>query len=494
MTEGIPRPTILVIDDFEEDRTLIRRLFDEAGYRVLEAGDGVAGLTLAHTERLDCVILDLDGPKTDGHAVLERLQRDPRSREIPVIVLGPADERLEAMERAIDGGAFDYLPEPLSPRHMAIRVRGAIERRRSLQDVQELRASFTSMLVHDLRAPLTTLLAYVDVLEETVSGGVGTARYLAQMREAGAQMQRLTEEILKLSKLEAGQLVVDRRPMDLATLAAAVVDRFEPAARSGGVVLELRGSDRPLPVLGDAVRLDQVLTNLLGNALKFTPRSGRIVVTLAERDGDAEVAVADSGPGIRTEEMALLFEKFRQASLGRSSRHAGTGLGLVICRHLVEAHGGSIHAESPPGAGARFVFRLPLRQEGAAAARSRPRSVLIVDDDHLARNTLVEMLATDGHTVDTAPAAGVALQMIDERTYDVILCDIQMPGVDGLEFYAELERTHPDLCRRLIFITGHGLGARVVSFLEQTATRYLRKPIPLDRLRGVLDEAGKEPS
>ena len=493
MTEGTSRPTILVIADGDETRTLIRRLSDEAGYRVLEAADGVAGLTLAYTERLDCVILDLGGLQTDGLAVLERLQRDPRSREIPVIVLGPADERLEAMERAIDGGAFDYLPKPLSPRHMAIRVRGAIERRRSLQEVQELRASFTSMLVHDLRAPLTTLLAYVDVLEETVSGGVGigpAARYLAQMREAGVQMQRLTEEILKLSKLEAGQLVVDRRPMDLATLAAAVVDRFEPAARSGGVVLQLRGSDRPLPVLGDAVRLDQVLTNLLGNALKFTPRSGRIVVTLAERDGDAEVAVADSGPGIRTEEMALLFEKFRQASLGRSSRHAGAGLGLVICRHLVEAHGGSIHAESPPGAGARFVFRLPLRQEGAAAARSRPRSVLIVDDDHLARNTLVEMLATDGHTVDTAPAAGVALQMIDERTYDVILCDIQMPGVDGLEFYAELERTHPDLCRRLIFITGYGLGARMVSFLEQTATRYLRKPIPLDRLRGVLDEAG----
>jgi DNA-binding NtrC family response regulator len=112
----------------------------------------------------------------------------------------------------------------------------------------------------------------------------------------------------------------------------------------------------------------------------------------------------------------------------------------------------------------------------------------------LVRSTLVEMLAADGHTADAAPAAGAALEMLDERAYDVILCDIQMPGVDGLEFYAELQKRHPDLCRRVIFITGHGLGARVAGFLEQTAIRYLRKPIPLDRVRGVLEESAKEPS
>ena len=497
--EETPPPfVLLIIDDRETERSRLRTLFDQPGHRILEAADGATGLTLAHAERPDCVLLDLDPAGLGGFDVLGGLQRDPRTREIPVIGLVDDDERLEDVQRALEGGAVDVIVRGAPARHLTVRVRGAIARRRGLHEVQELRGAFTSMLVHDLRVPLTTMLAYADLLEQAVTAAPGgvAGRYLSRMRESCSQMLQLTDEILKLSSLEASRLAINLRPMDLTALTTGVVDRIEPAARSMGIALELCAADHPMAIVGDTGRLDQVLMNLVGNALKFTPEGGRIVVTLAERAGEAEVTVADTGPGIPPEEMMLLFEKFRQASLGRTSRHAGSGLGLVICRHLVEAHGGSIHAESPPGEGARFVFRLPLRSDDTTAAprAARLKSILIVDDDVLTRGALAVMLRADGHATDVAATAREALQKIEEHAYDMILCDIQMPDLDGLGLYAELQRRHPEVCRRIIFITGHGLGSRVAAFLEATAARWLQKPIPLDRIQGILGDAAGEAS
>jgi signal transduction histidine kinase len=486
-----PASTILVIDDREENRMLIRYLFNEVDYRVVEAADGFAGLSVAHAERPDCILLDLDLPGLDGFGVLERLEGDPRTREIPVIILTATDESLENMQRALDGGAVDYITKPISPQRVAIRVRGAIERRRLLREVQDLRASFTSMLVHDLRAPLTVIQAYTDLLGQTTSGPAAEKqqRYLSRMRESCVQMLRLTGEILKLSKLEAGRLAIDPSPMDLGALAADIADRFGPAAMGKNIALETCGAEGRYPVLGDAVRLDQVLMNLVGNALKFTPEGGRIVITLAEADGEVEVAVSDTGPGIAADEVPLLFERFRQAALGRSVVDAGTGLGLVICRHLVEAHGGRIAVESAPGRGSRFFFRLPLLRESTTDDADGGKSVLIVDDDPPVLSVLGAMLTADGHHVDGVETGMAALQKLEERDYDVILCDLQMPGLDGPGVYWRLQERHPELCRRVIFITGMPLGARLTRFLQQTAVPWLNKPISRERLQALFQEA-----
>ncbi len=362
---GPRETTILVVDDKEENRALIQAMFDGPEYRVLEAADGTTGLALAQRERLDCVLLDLNMPGLTGFEVLERLEADPRTREVPVIILTASDERLETMERALRGGAVDYLTKPISPMRVAIRVRGAIERRRLLQEVQDLRASFTSMLVHDLRSPLTVITAYLDMLLQPVVGSLTEAqqRYLGKMGQAVTRMLRLIGEILDLSKIEAGKFSVSPEPMDLAATVAEAAERFKPGAVHNRVTLEVRRPGTPVRVSADPSRLDQVLMNLLSNALKFTPEGGAIRVEVAEIGDEVEVAVHDSGPGIPPDEQALLFERFSQTSSGKSVQ-GGSGLGLVICRHLVEAHGGRIWVESEPGRGTCFTFRLP---------RNRPR-------------------------------------------------------------------------------------------------------------------------
>ena len=358
---GISTATVLIVDDHRYVRDMVRALFEGQSYRVLEAGDGETGLEIARTQRPDCVLLDVRMPGLSGFEVLARLSADPRTREIPVIMLSAIEDTLEGLERALGSGAVDYLAKPVAPARVAARVRGAIERRRLLQEVQELRANFTSMLVHDLRSPITVINAYVDMLGQGGAGPVTDRQrqLLGRIQESCGRMVRLIGEILDLSKLEAGKLQLERRPLELDAQAAEVVERFGLSARDKSITLTFRAPATPCRVFADEGRIDQVLMNLLGNALKFTPRGGAITVEVSRLGDDVELSVRDTGPGIPADEVPLIFERFRQATATHATQSPGSGLGLVICRHLVEAHGGRIWALSEPGRGSRFVFRLP---------------------------------------------------------------------------------------------------------------------------------------
>ncbi len=488
--------SILVIDDREENRVLIRYLFDQPEYRVLEAADGAAGLTLAHAENPDCILLDLTMPGLSGFEVLERLAANPRTREIPVIILTATDERIETMERAFRHGAVDYITKPISPPRVAVRVRGAIERRRLLQEVQDLRASFTSMLVHDLRAPLTVMSAYVDLLEQGAAGPVTAKQqmYLQRLRTSALDMGQLIREILDLSKLEAGKLSMKLTPMDLGAAAADVADRFAPAASQKGIRLRVETPDHPVWVLADSGRMDQVLMNLLSNALKFTPEGGTIDVTLGEVGDLAEIRVIDSGPGIPADEVSLLFEKFGQATAGKKLL-AGSGLGLVICRHLVEAHNGRIWVETQAGPGARFVFQLPRMADApdrSPAASSR--TVLIVDDEPSVAMVLKDLLARQGHRVEIAPGGRQALSRLEAHPYDVIVSDIRMPELDGPGLYRAVEQWKPELCRRFIFMTGYDLTPEARHLIQARAVPVLTKPFGPDQIDELIRQLLRVPT
>jgi len=358
---------ILVVDDLSDNRLLIRHIFEEFDYLVLEARDGAEGIEVARTARPDCILLDINMPVMTGFEALDRLQQDPRTREIPVVVLTATADDLTGMERALARGAVDYITKPISPQRVVARVRGAIERQRLVRELEELRASFTSMLVHDLRAPLTVIKGYAELLAHAIGANAGEKpeRYVRVIRESSERMIRLIGEILDISKLEAGKLKLEPRPVDPVAIATSVAERFGPAVAKRQIKLEVRPARLQGPVHCDPDRLDQIFMNLIGNAVKFTPEGGRIDVEIADLGEEMEGAVADTGPGIPAEELPLLFEKFSQTSSARATSQPGTGLGLLICRHLVEAHGGRIWAESVPGRGARFAFRLPRQARSA---------------------------------------------------------------------------------------------------------------------------------
>jgi two-component system sensor histidine kinase GlrK len=231
-----------------------------------------------------------------------------------------------------------------------------------LGEVERLKSDFYSLMSHELRTPLTSIREGADMLLEGIAGEVGGKQreLLVIMSEESSRLLLLVGRLLELSKLESGALPFNFAQAELSPLISRIVRELSPLAAAKGIEIVWHGEEIP-PLPLDAERILQVLRNLLGNALKFTPQGGTVRVTLARAEAEVAVSVADSGPGIARDEADIVFEKFRQASAGLSPRFQGTGLGLAIVKHIVEAHGGRVWVESEIGLGSCFTFVLPAR-------------------------------------------------------------------------------------------------------------------------------------
>jgi CheY-like chemotaxis protein/anti-sigma regulatory factor (Ser/Thr protein kinase) len=307
------------------------------------------------------------------------------------------------------------------------------------------------MVSHELRNPLSPILAWSRMLKlGTLDPAKLADAYGSIERNATAQAQ-LIEDLLDVSRIVTGKLRLDVRPTMLGDVIEAAVDVLRPSAEAKHIRLQLTIDPRSGMVLGDAERLQQVIWNLVSNAIKFTARGGRVQIALARVNSHVELSVSDTGQGIAPEALPHVFERFWQADRGTERRHGGLGLGLAIVKHLVESHGGEISAHSEgPGRGACFTMKLPLmvttehvqdpgRRHPAAAdsmpAGSFPRldgiSVLVVDDEPDSNDMVRTLLSACGAEVRVAASARQALEILDRWRPDLLLSDIGMPGEDG---------------------------------------------------------------
>jgi len=222
---------------------------------------------------------------------------------------------------------------------------------------EQLRADFLSMLIHDIKAPLTVILGYAELLGDGPGSLEMLDETLPRIRESGELIHGLVCNFLDLSRIEAGRLRLDPRPLDFDDLIREAVEQYTPRASRKNITLDYApGGLAPFPA--DALQLDRVIANLLGNAIKYTPAGGAVTVATALRGGKAALIVKDTGPGIPAELLPHLFQKYRRAR--ESRRVEGTGLGLFIAKTIAEAHGGSIEVDTVPGAGSTFTVRLPI--------------------------------------------------------------------------------------------------------------------------------------
>ncbi|MGH7853310.1 MAG: ATP-binding protein [Candidatus Binatia bacterium] len=229
---------------------------------------------------------------------------------------------------------------------------------------------FTAMIAHDLRSPLNQVLGVSELMTDSAFGPVteGQKKWLGKVSETARQLVNLVNDFLDVSKLEAGRIDLTIEEVDLEKLLDASLGNFHFLAGERNVALRRNITDSAQSIQGDRRRLEQILNNLLSNALKFTPPDGVIEVGAAATDAEAEVWVQDTGVGIASDEIGELFDKYKQTTSGKTSEHKGTGLGLVICKMIVEAHGGKIWAESGQGKGAKFTFTLPSKRAEQSAA------------------------------------------------------------------------------------------------------------------------------
>jgi PAS domain S-box-containing protein len=394
-------------------------------------------------------------------------------------------------------------------RDVSERVRADEERNRLLARERAARTEaeaanrakdeFLAVLSHELRTPLNAVYGYARMLQAGQLAKEASARALdVIVRNANAQVQ-LIDDLLDVSRVITGKLRLDVRSVDLEAVVEGALDTVRPAAEAKGIRLQSVLDPGAGPITGDPDRLQQVVWNLLTNALKFSPKGGRVQVHLQRVNSHVEIVVSDMGEGIAPDILPFVFDRFRQGDSSTSRPHAGLGLGLALVKHLVELHGGTVAAQSPGvGLGATFIVKLPLsiaqlppeavprvhptaasRQPSSAGARLDGLRLLIVDDDPDAVDLETAILTRAGAIVRGCGSASEALEVLREWRPDVLVSDIEMPGEDGYSLIRKVRALDETQGGRTpaVALTAYGRSQDRVLSLSAGYSMHVPKPV-----------------
>lgn len=352
-----PVERILVIDDERRMCDSIRILLEKSGYKVVIAGDGAEGIEILKEQRFSLVVVDLMMPKVDGFEVLSFVRRN-LPQTLVIVITGYSSMRSSI--EALRGGAYDYLTKPFDFDIFKLTVEKALDKLR----IQRLNDEFISMITHDLKNPLTSIIGYCSLL---LSGAYGepVEAILPPLNGINSNAERLLElinDFLVVNKISAEGLKLELQPIQLNTLLGHLAESVQAQMEIKKISLEL-SLDSDIPIVQcDTLQIERVINNLLSNAIKFTPLGGRITITSGSDEDWVWLSVGDNGPGIAPEQQERIFEKYSRVD----QKIEGTGLGLFITKSIVDQHQGLIELESTPGEGSIFTVRLPLGLPGDA--------------------------------------------------------------------------------------------------------------------------------
>jgi signal transduction histidine kinase len=463
--------TILVVDDNPGTLYATSRILMSAGFAVAQATTGESAVGYAASRKpVDLVVLDVNLPDLDGFEVCRRIRANTPDQHIPVIYLSASFVTDVDKVTGFEAGADGYLTHPVDPtvliatvkaflraRQTEIEREDLLERERVAREQAEranrAKDEFLATLSHELRSPLNAIIGWSEVLRanpslnkdalDAVNVIVRNARFQAQ----------LISDLLDVSRITAGKLDLAIEPVDARDLMEEVIRLLHPAAqvRRIGVTCSI-GNDVAW-LRGDSARLKQIVSNLVSNAIKFSPEGAEVTIAVTRVDGQAEISVTDQGRGISKEDMPRIFDRFWQQDTSSRRVHTGLGLGLAIVRSLTELHGGTVNATSDGlGKGARFSVTIPTVSEAEARhlttmeqrvpeptpqptpmPRLEGMTVLLVDDDSDARHWVRRLLTDLGANVEEAGDVAEALMFLDQTIPDVMISDLAMPRQDGFD-------------------------------------------------------------
>lgn len=463
-------------------------------YAVQSAESAAKANEILKKSKQDIVLLSLNLQEADGLEELEKIQT--QHPHLPVVVLARAQDQAKSTE-AFRKGAQDFLIKGRLDGHLLSRVVDyAIERysvmnemrqkNKELERLNSLKSEFISTVSHELRTPLTVVMSATNNLLDGAFGALSDpqVKWLKKINHHAMRLHGMISDLLDLSKLQSGKSELKRDSVDLAALIKSTVLHLQMLAQEKRVKLKADGVDNPLGVWGDRGRLEQVLTNLITNAFKFTPEHGQIEVEANLTGKDVEISVSDTGPGIAPENQALIFEKFRQirSDENQESSTKGIGLGLAICKEIITQHRGKIWVESQVGKGSRFVFSVPID----ARSQSRdPLRVLVVDDDEEICALLNLTLAQAGYHVTVAKNGKHAIQLTEDKQnrFDVVFLDLMLPGASGAEVIEKIRRQN--LKMEIVVVTAYPNSELLFKGMEQGPLTIIAKPFKPESILAV---------
>ena len=524
---------ILAVDDNPNNLKLLRTILSEKGVHLRLATSGEMALQSARLSPPELILLDINMPGIDGFETCLRLKADPLTRAVPVIFLSSLSEGADIV-RAYECGGVDFVSKPFQAEVLLARVSTQItlarihqellqenlERRRAeaaAEEANRMKSAFLANMSHEIRTPMNAIIGLTHLALRTTLEGRQRG-YLDKIQSSSKHLLSLLNDILDFSKVEAGRLGVEHIVFDLRQVLRDVVNVTSDKADAKGLALHcVLEPEVPCALRGDPLRLAQILINYVNNAVKFTARGQvHLRASVRERsDSDAllHFAVQDSGIGLRAEQIAGLFRSFSQADASTTRQYGGTGLGLAISKGLAELMGGQVGVESVEGVGSTFwvTARLGLAQAAELAAQvahgeaARPEPLrerrgarlLLVEDNALNQMVATELLRDAGFVVDVADHGGMALERLqaasaqadgpaERAPYALILMDMQMPVMDGLETTRHI-LAHP-LWRSIpvVAMTANTMEGDSERCLAAGMVDFVGKPIEPERLWATL--------
>ena len=523
-------PKILVVNDDHASllalTSLLSQWVDDSPYQIVTARSGEEALRHVLNDDFAMILLDVNMPGMDGFETAEAIHARPRSSAIPIIFITAyhADEmnRLKGYQT----GAADYLFTPIIPQILRAKVsvfvalakknlelrqqalklnqrtdeliatnaRLSIEIKERRQAVLENKAKddFLAMLGHELRNPLNAINSAVAVIGADSVTPVNDERARQVIARQSVHLSRIVDDLLDLSRVMSGKIVLNRMPLDLASLVNHCIDTVKTTGRALAYTVTVETA--PAWVDADATRIEQIVTNLLDNALKYTPSGGCIEITTHGDEDEVVLEVRDSGVGIGADLLPHVFDVFVQGESSLDRAQGGLGIGLALVRQLIQLHGGDITAHSDgPDCGSIFSVRLPAIASVPIAAPTTevhpsPAQccILLIEDNEDGRDMMATMLGGAGHRILEAADGLRGLQVAASGKPDIALIDIGLPGIDGYEVARRMRADPATADIRLIALTGYGLAEDQRRALDAGFDLHLVKPINFAHLMQVV--------
>lgn len=489
---------VLVLVRGLREGQLTARLLQDAGIRSelcsdieelrLKLRQGVGALLLAEETLNDAI----------RNAIADELVRQPAWSDLPILIFSAAqpDRVRNGADAAL--GNVTFLDRPVHTRTMIAAVQAALRSRGRQYEARqaiESRDAFLAMLGHELRNPLSAIALALSAMDRKRSSEPRPAEHELVERQL-KHLSRLVDDLLDVARVTRGKVTIEHRQVDLAEVSRAAFEAYELRAQERDLVYQLKLPERPLYVMGDRQRLEQVLGNLLANAIKYTSRGGRIEASVFAEGDRARISVVDDGVGLAPEMLERIFAPFAQVDSSLDRSQGGLGLGLALVRTMVSLHGGDVRASSAGlGHGCRFDVSLPrtadseLRSEppSTPAATRQALRLVVVEDNQDIRELFAEALTANGHLVACAEDGPSGLSTVLSFDPDVAFVDVGLPGFDGYEV-ARRARAAGSRAR-LVALTGYGQKEDKQRAVEAGFDEHLVKPVRSEDLRRSLEKA-----
>jgi len=522
---------ILIVDDLPEKLLVFETILGNLGENLVMVRSGSEALAEVLRREFAVILLDVNMPDIDGLETAEYIRQYKKSAHTPIIFITAYADEMQAA-KGYSLGAVDYILSPIQPDILRSKVkvfvelyklqqqarlmaeeRLALERaeaaRKSAEESSRLKDEFIAMLSHELRNPLAPIRTAVDVIRRIAPPDANLTAATDMIDRQVSHLVRLVDELLDMARIGRGRVTLRREHLELEKVITHGLEPVRPVIESRRQTLTLALPGSPVWVSGDFVRLGQVVTNLVGNASKYTPEGGHIEVEVTADRGEAVIVVRDTGMGIEPQLLPRIFELFVQGQRSLDRSEGGMGIGLALARQLIELHQGRIEAYSEgSGKGAVFTVRLPCispvvsAQPQAAAeaghtAHKSGRRVLIVDDNEDAAQSIGLLLQLSGHETRVVTEAAKVIAACEDYKPEVAILDIGLPTIDGYQLARELRRRYGKAQLMLIALTGYGQAEYRERALAAGFDHHFVKPVDPDRLeaairgRGAAEEAAR---